>query len=52
MIYEMLNQYPDNPQALVECEKMMDEFYEEGKLTIYELRTAQRSVARKKENYN
>lgn len=52
MIYEMLNQYPDNPQALVECEKMMDEFYEEGKLTIYELRSAQRSVARKKENYN
>lgn len=41
MIKEMLQQYPGNSKALVECEKMMNELYEEETINIYELRSAQ-----------
>ena len=49
MIDKMLQQYPGNPQALAECEQMMDEFYEEEKINIHELRIAQGWVKRKRE---
>lgn len=52
MIDKMLQQYPGNSQALAECEQMMDEFYEKGKLTIYEFRSAQGWVKRKREHPN
>ena len=50
MIDKMLQQYPGNPQALAECEKMMNEFYEEEKINIHELRIAQGRVKRKREH--
>lgn len=52
MIDKILQEYPGNPQALIECEKMMNEFYEEEKMTIYEFRIAQGWVKRKREHPN
>lgn len=50
MIDKILQEYPGNPQALIECEKMMNEFYEEEKMTIYEFRIAQGWVKSKRED--